>query len=89
MSVLIFFIAATGTLGAAIGVIALQKPFYSVLALAAHLVLLAALFLLLRAEWVAFAQVVVYAGAVMVLYIFVVQYVGGEASSPTYCTTKM
>jgi NADH:ubiquinone oxidoreductase subunit 6 (subunit J) len=80
MSVLIFFIAAIGTLGAAIGVIALQKPFYSVLALAAHLVLLAALFLLLRAEWVAFAQVVVYAGAVMVLYIFVVQYVGDEAS---------
>jgi NADH-quinone oxidoreductase subunit J len=80
MSVLIFFIAAIGTLGAAIAVIALQKPFYSVLALAAHLVLLAALFLLLRAEWVAFAQVVVYAGAVMVLYIFVVQYVGDEAS---------
>ena len=80
MSVLIFFIASIGTLGAAIAVIALQKPFYSVLALAAHLVLLAALFLLLRAEWVAFAQVVVYAGAVMVLYIFVVQYVGDEAS---------
>jgi NADH:ubiquinone oxidoreductase subunit 6 (subunit J) len=80
MSVLIFFIASIGTLAAAIGVVALQKPFYSVLALAAHLVLLAALFLLLRAEWVAFAQVVVYAGAVMVLYVFVVQYVGDEAS---------
>ena len=50
MSDVIFFIAAIGTLAAAIGVVALAKPFYSVLALAAHLVLLAALFLLLRAE---------------------------------------
>ena len=47
------------------------------MSLASHLVSLAALFLLLRAEFVAFAQVVVYAGAVMVLYVFVVAYVGG------------
>lgn len=91
MSDVIFFIAAIGTLAGAIGVVALAKPFYSVLALAAHLVLLAALFLLLRAEFVAFAQVVVYAGAVMVLYVFVVQYVGDEAQplgqSPNRVTT--
>jgi NADH:ubiquinone oxidoreductase subunit 6 (subunit J) len=48
-----------------------------VLALVCHLLALAALFLLLRAEFVAAAQVVVYAGAVMVLYVFVVAYVGG------------
>ena len=47
------------------------------LALVCHLVALAALFLLLRAEFVAAAQVIVYAGAVMVLYVFVVAYVGG------------
>ena len=41
-----------------------------------HLLSLAALFLLLRAQFVAAAQVVVYAGAVMVLYVFVVAYVG-------------
>jgi len=79
MSYLVFFIAAIVTISGAIGVIAIDKPFYSVLALAAHLVALAALFLLLRAEFVAFAQVVVYAGAVMVLYVFVVQYVGDDA----------
>jgi len=49
-----------------------------VLALVFHLLSLAALFLLLRARFVAAAQVVVYAGAVMVLYVFVVAYVGGE-----------
>ena len=42
-----------------------------------HLIALALLFLLLEAQFVAVAQVVVYAGAVMVLYVFVVAYVGG------------
>ena len=48
------------------------------LALVCHLLALAALFLLLRAEFIAAAQVVVYAGAVMVLYVFVVAYIGGD-----------
>jgi NADH-quinone oxidoreductase subunit J len=74
---IIFFIAAIGAISGAIGVVMLRNPFYSVLSLAIHLVSLAALFLLLRAEFVAAAQVVVYAGAVMVLYVFVVAYVGG------------
>ncbi|MBV8987495.1 MAG: NADH-quinone oxidoreductase subunit J, partial [Solirubrobacterales bacterium] len=77
MSQVIFFIAAIGALAGAIGVIVVRNPFYSVLSLVGHLICLAALFLLLRAEFVAAAQVVVYAGAVMVLYVFVVAYVGG------------
>ena len=78
MSAVLFFIAATGAIAGAIGVVLLRDPFYSVLALVAHLVSLAVLFLLLRAEFVAAVQVVVYAGAVMVLYVFVVAYVGGD-----------
>jgi len=77
MSAVLFFIAAIGAITGAFGVVMLRNPFYSVLALAFHLVSLAALFLLLRAEFVAAAQVIVYAGAVMVLYVFVVAYVGG------------
>lgn len=76
MSALFFFLAAFGAIAGAIGVIALRDPFFSVLSLVAHLLSLAVLFLLLRAEFVAAAQVVVYAGAVMVLYVFVVAYVG-------------
>ena len=57
--------------------IALRNPFYSVLALIVHLISLAGLFLLLHAEFIAAAQIVVYAGAVMVLYLFVAAYVGG------------
>jgi NADH:ubiquinone oxidoreductase subunit 6 (subunit J) len=77
VSAVLFFIAAIGALAGAIGVVTVRNPFYSVLSLVAHLISLAALFLLLRAEFVAAAQVVVYAGAVMVLYVFVVAYVGG------------
>ncbi len=77
MSAVIFFLAAIGALIGAVGVVTLRNPFYSVLALVVHLICLAALFLLLRAEFVAAAQVVVYAGAVMVLYVFVVAYIGG------------
>src|SRR3954454_20896080 len=77
MAEVVFFIVALGAIAGAIGVIAMRNPFYSVLALVCHLLALAALFLLLRAEFVAAGQVVVYAGAVMVLYVFVVAYVGG------------
>ena len=71
-----FFFGAIGALGGAIGVIALRNPFYSVLALIVHLISLAGLFLILHAEFVAAAQVVVYAGAIVVLYVFVAAYIG-------------
>jgi NADH-quinone oxidoreductase subunit J len=78
MAEVFFFLAAIGAIAGAIGTVSLRNPFYAVLALVCHLLALAALFLLLRAEFVAAAQVVVYAGAVMVLYVFVVAYVGGQ-----------
>jgi NADH:ubiquinone oxidoreductase subunit 6 (subunit J) len=81
VSSVLFFIAAIGVISGAVGVVVLRDPFYSVLSLVAHLLSLAVLFLLLRAEFVAAVQVVVYAGAVMVLYVFVVAYVGGEGDS--------
>jgi len=77
VSAVLFFIGAIGALAGAIAVVTLRNPFYSVLALVCHLISLAVLFLLLRAEFVAATQVIVYAGAVMVLYVFVVAYVGG------------
>jgi NADH-quinone oxidoreductase subunit J len=87
MAEVLFFIAAIGAIAGAIGVVWLQNPFFSVLALVFHLLSLAALFLLLRAEFVAAAQVVVYAGAVMVLYVFVVAYVG--AAEPAHLKTPV
>lgn len=81
---ILFFAFGALALAGALGVVVLKNPFYSVLALVTHLFSLAGLFLLLQAEFIAFAQVVVYVGAVMVLYIFVVAYIGGadEPLSP-------
>jgi NADH-quinone oxidoreductase subunit J len=81
MTEVLFFIAAIGAIAGAVGVVSLQNPFYSVLALVFHLLSLAALFLLMQAQFVAAAQVVVYAGAVMVLYVFVVAYVGAAEAA--------
>jgi len=78
MAEVFFFLAAIGALAGALATVLVRNPFYSVLALVCHLISLAALFLLLRAEFVAAAQVIVYAGAVMVLYVFVVAYIGGS-----------
>ncbi|CAB4937676.1 unannotated protein [freshwater metagenome] len=72
-----FFLFALVALAGAVGVVVLRNPFYCVLSLVVHLIALALLFLLLEAQFVAAAQIVVYAGAVMVLYVFVVAYVGG------------
>ena len=72
-----FFVGAIGALGAAFAVVIVKNPFYSVLALVIHLVFLAGIFLLLMAQFLAAALIVVYAGAVMVLYVFVAAYVGG------------
>ena len=72
-----FFVAGIVALGGAVGVEMLRNPFYSVLSLVLHLLALATLFLLLHAQFLAASQIIVYAGAVMVLYVFVAAYVGG------------
>ncbi len=77
MEAILFFLAAAGAIGGAVAVVTLRNPFFSVLALVCHLFALAVLFLLLSAQFLAAAQLIVYAGAVMVLYVFVVSYVGG------------
>jgi NADH:ubiquinone oxidoreductase subunit 6 (subunit J) len=77
MESVVFFVAALAAIAGALGVVLQRNPFYSVLSLVVHLIALAVLFLLLSAEFIAAAQVIVYAGAVMVLYVFVVAYVGG------------
>ncbi len=82
MEEVLFFIAALGAIGGALGVVLLRNPFFSVLSLIAHLIALALLFLLLNAEFLAAAQLVVYVGAVMVLYVFVVAYVGAVDDPP-------
>ena len=79
---IVWFAAAFACLGSAVAVVSFSNPFYSALALIGNLGSLAVLYLLLSAEFVAAAQVLVYAGAVMVMFLFVIAYLGGEADAP-------
>jgi NADH:ubiquinone oxidoreductase subunit 6 (subunit J) len=74
--------AASACLASGVAVISFSNPFYSALALIGNLGSLAVLYLLLSAEFVAAAQVLVYAGAVMVMFLFVIAYLGGKADAP-------
>src|SRR5947208_16847095 len=78
----VWFAAAFACIGSAIAVVSFSNPFYSALALIGNLGSLAVLYRLLSAEFVAAAQLLVYAGAVMVMFLFVIAYLGGEADAP-------
>jgi NADH:ubiquinone oxidoreductase subunit 6 (subunit J) len=75
----VWFLAGFGCLASGIAVISFRNPFYSALALIGNLASLAVLYLLLNAQFVAAAQVLVYAGAVMVMFLFVIAYFGEKA----------
>jgi len=73
---IVWLAAGFSCLASALAVISFSNPFYSALALIGNLASLAVLYLLLSAEFVAAAQVLVYAGAVVVMFLFVIAYVG-------------
>ena len=72
----VWFLAAFACLASALAVVSFSNPFYSALSLIGNLASLAVLFLLLSGEFVAAAQVLVYGGAVMVMFLFVIAYLG-------------
>jgi NADH-quinone oxidoreductase subunit J len=74
--------AAFACIASGVAVVSFSNPFYSALALIGNLASLAVLYLLLNAEFVAAAQVLVYAGAVMVMFLFVIAYIGPRTESP-------
>jgi NADH-quinone oxidoreductase subunit J len=79
---IVWVAAATTLLSSGVAVVLFENPFYSALALIVNLASLAVLYLLLAAEFVAAAQVLVYAGAVVVMFLFVIAYLGGRADAP-------
>jgi NADH:ubiquinone oxidoreductase subunit 6 (subunit J) len=68
--------AAFACVASALAVVSFRNPFYAALALIGNLASLAVLFLLLGGEFVAAGQVLVYGGAVMVMFLFVIAYLG-------------
>jgi NADH-quinone oxidoreductase subunit J len=83
----LFCVAAVGLLTAALVTVGARSPLRSALSLIVALCFLALLFLLLEAPFVAAMQILVYAGAVMVLFVFVIMLLnlGPDASKrPPY-----
>jgi NADH-quinone oxidoreductase subunit J len=72
---IVWLAAGFSCLASGVAVISFRNPFYSALALIGNLASLAVMYLLLSAEFVAAAQVLVYAGAVVVMFLFVIAYV--------------
>src|SRR5690242_18434395 len=72
----VWLVAAFACLASALAVVSFSNPFYSALALIGNLASLAVLYLLLSGEFVAAGQVLVYGGAVMVMFLFVIAYLG-------------
>ena len=68
----LFYLTAAVTIAGAMGVVSQPNPLYCVLSLIAAFLGLAGLYLSLSAEFIAIVQVVIYAGAIMVLFLFVV-----------------
>ena len=73
----IFTVGLTAML-ASLGVILCSSPIYCALYLISHMICLALLFLLYNAEFLAVVQIIVYAGAVMILFLFIIALLGGK-----------
>jgi NADH-quinone oxidoreductase subunit J len=76
VGLVVFLVGATLAVAGGVGVIAFHEPIRSVLSLVVVMVALSILFLLLSAQFVFVVQIIVYAGAVMVLFLFVVALLG-------------
>ncbi len=84
MQTVVFFLIAAVAIGSALGLVLRRNPIHGALFLVVNLGSIAALYLLLRAEFLAAAQVIVYAGAIMVLFVFAIMVLipGKEETGP-------
>jgi NADH-quinone oxidoreductase subunit J len=82
MDVILFYLFAALALGSAVVVVAQRNPLYSAFALIVTMCALSAIFGLLGSPFIAALQVVVYAGAIMVLFLFVLMLLNVKAEDP-------
>lgn len=68
----VLWIAGMLAIAGALGVVIARTPVHSVISLVVNILSLAALFLSLQAEFMALIQVIIYAGAIMILFLFVI-----------------
>jgi NADH-quinone oxidoreductase subunit J len=77
-----FYLVAVVTIAAGVGVVAFKNPVHSALSLLLSFAMVAVLFVLRHAEFLAAVQVLVYVGGIMVLFLFVIMLVNVKGLSP-------
>jgi NADH-quinone oxidoreductase subunit J len=82
MSAFLFILFAGLAIGCAVAVVAQRNPLYSAISLIGVFIALAAIYVTLAAPFIAAVQVIVYAGAIMVLVIFVIMLLNVEHEEP-------
>ena len=82
-SLIIFLILAVLPIATALGMLFTKNAVYAALYLILNFVIVALFYLMLQAPFIAIAQVTVYAGAIMVLFLFVIMLLGAEQTGRT------
>jgi|SRR5262245_9062954 len=84
MAVVVFLIVAAIAVGSALGLVLRRNAIHGALFLVVNLASVAILYLTLQAEFLALAQVIIYAGAIMVLFVFAIMVLipGKEETGP-------
>jgi len=75
---IVFFVLALVAVGTAVGMVLSRNAVYSALFLIMNFSTVAVFYLILGAPFIAMAQITVYAGAIMVLFLFVIMLLGAE-----------
>ena len=78
MSLISFAILAILAIITALGVVLSKNAVYSALSLLAHFLTIALMYFALSAQFLGIVQVIVYAGAIVVLFLFVIMLIGGQ-----------
>jgi len=79
---ILFIVVAVIAVASALNILIQRNPLYSALSLIGTLLSLSVLYLTLRAQFIAAIQIVVYAGAIMVLFVFVIMLLNVPKSQP-------
>ena len=79
LDLILFLVLALIAIATAIGMLLSRNAIYSALFLVLNFITVAVFYLLLGAPFIAMSQVTVYAGAIMVLFLFVIMLLGAEA----------
>jgi NADH-quinone oxidoreductase subunit J len=79
LDLILFFILALVAVGTAMGMLLSRNAVYSALFLVLNFITVAVFYLLLGAPFIAMSQITVYAGAIMVLFLFVIMLLGAES----------